>query len=228
MSKLVFEIHKEGYKFIAISLAVAFMATSFSFGLGLFFLLITLYICYFFRDPKPSVPEGTELIVSPAHGTITSVTEGIKLPSSLRGESKELFTKVSIFLSIFDVHVNRSPVYGGVVKLNYLPGRFISATLDKSSDENERQEILLETPEGNLVAVVQIAGLIAKRIVCDLKENDVLAPGEAFGIIRFGSRVDVYIPKTYEVLVRNGQTMVGGETVVARLIAVAKKKNDKA
>ena len=122
------------------------------------------------------------------------------------------------------MHVNRSPVYGGVVKLNYIPGRFISATLDKSSDENERQEILLETAEGEFVAVVQIAGLIARRIVCDLREHDILAIGETFGIIRFGSRVDVYVPKSYDLLVRNGQTMVGGETEIAKLAKTKKQK----
>jgi len=217
MGKFVFEIHKEGYKFIAISLVVAFIATSLSIGLGLFFLLVTLYVCYFFRDPIPSIPEGKDLIISPAYGTITNITPGVELPLSLRAESKDLFTKVSIFLSVFDVHVNRSPVYGGVVKLNYIPGRFITATLDKSSDENERQEILIETPGGDFVAVVQIAGLIARRIVCDLKENDILAIGEKFGIIRFGSRVDVYVPGSYNLLVRNGQTMVGGETEIAKL-----------
>jgi len=219
----IFSIHKEGYKFIAISLAVSFIATSFSFGLGLFFLLITLYICYFFRDPKPSIPSGNDIIVSPAHGTVTMVQERSELPESLRDSSKDHYTKISIFLSVFDVHVNRNPVYGGVVKLNYIPGRFITATLDKSSDINERQEILLETADKHKVAVVQIAGLIARRIVCDLKQHDIVSMGENFGIIRFGSRVDIYVPSNYEVLIRKGQTMTGGETVVARI--QSKKKN---
>jgi phosphatidylserine decarboxylase len=227
MSQFIFEVHKEGYKFIAIALSLAFIAMGISFGLALFFLLVTLYICYFFRDPKPSVPDGKSLVLSPAHGRVTNITYGVHLPSGLSAKGNNLYTKVSIFLSVFDVHVNRSPVYGNVVKLNYVPGRFISATLDKSSDENERQEILIETPEGNFVGVVQIAGLIARRIVCDLKENDVLASGDSFGIIRFGSRVDLYLPESYEILIRHDQTMVGGETVVAQLSAL-KKKNAKA
>jgi phosphatidylserine decarboxylase len=209
-------INKEGYIFIAISLFVSFLATSFSLSLGLFFLLLTLYICYFFRDPDIKLPGEKNILISPAHGLVTKIEHDVSLPESL-DKSKKIYTRVSIFLSIFDIHVNRIPVDGVVTKLNYVAGKFLSATLDKSSTDNERQEILIEAAAGEKIAVVQIAGLIARRIVCNLKENDQVQMGERFGVIRFGSRVDIYFSTKYELNVQEGQTMVGGETIVARL-----------
>ena len=214
----IFNIHKEGYKFIAIALVVSFLATAFSFPLGLFFLLVTLYVCYFFRDPEIVLPSGDDIVVSPAHGLITKIETNIKLPESL-STSKVKYNRISIFLSVFDIHVNRNPLTGVVKGLNYVAGKFINATLDKSSSENERQEILIETPQGHDIAVVQIAGLIARRIVCDLEVNDQISIGDRFGIIRFGSRVDIYLPDKYEITAKERQTMIGGETVIARLLA---------
>lgn len=209
------QIHKEGYVFIAIAVLFTLIAFSFSKGVGIVFLIITIWCVTFFRDPERVSPPDPKLILSPADGRVDKIAL-VKPPKELHMKD-ELVTRVSVFLSVFDVHVNRVPISGTVKVLSYHPGKFLSATLDKSSDVNERQSVLIETEDGVNIAVVQIAGLIARRIVCDLDENQTVAAGERFGIIRFGSRVDLYIPKKLHVNVLEGQYMIGGETVIAKL-----------
>lgn len=215
-------IHKEGYLFIAIFVVVTFFLFSFSETLGTIALIVTIWCVCFFRDPARVTPIGEGLVVSPADGIVTFVGEA-EAPQEL-GFGKEKRTRVSIFLSVFDVHVNRVPVAGDVTKLHYHAGKFVSATLDKSSDLNERQSILITGNDKKEYGVVQIAGLIARRIVCDLDEKQTVSPGQRFGIIRFGSRVDVYLPKGVNPTVGIGQKMVGGETVIAASGAIKVKE----
>ncbi|MDF3047584.1 MAG: phosphatidylserine decarboxylase [Candidatus Midichloriaceae bacterium] len=209
-------IHKEGFLFIAIffiaSIGLFFVSNS----LGWIGIILTIWCVCFFRDPHRIAPLTQEAVVSPADGRIDNITK-VKPPKELEMGEEEL-TRVSIFLSVFDVHVNRIPISGTIKKLYYHPGKFISATLDKASDLNERQSVLIETDNGKQIAIVQIAGLIARRIVCDLDENQSVKSGERFGIIRFGSRVDVFLPKGIEPKVVVGQYMIGGETIIAELI----------
>jgi phosphatidylserine decarboxylase len=209
------QIHKEGYVFIAIAILFTLIALSFSKSIGVIFLIITIWCVTFFRDPERVTPHDAHLIVSPADGRVDKISKVTPPKEFHMGDDK--VTRVSVFLSVFDVHVNRIPISGTVKTLNYHPGKFLSATLDKSSDLNERQSVLIETKDGTNIAVVQIAGLIARRIVCDLDENQEVKTGERFGIIRFGSRVDLYIPKKLAVQVLEGQYMIGGETVIAKL-----------
>lgn len=209
------QIHKEGYVFIAIAILFTLIAFSFSKGIGIILLIITIWCVTFFRDPERVTFPDEKLIVSPADGRVDKIA--LAKPPAELNMGDEQMTRVSVFLSVFDVHVNRIPIGGAVKALNYHPGKFLSATLDKSSDMNERQSVLIETEGGINIAVVQIAGLIARRIVCDLDENQQVKAGERFGIIRFGSRVDLYIPKKLKVNVLEGQYMIGGETVIAKL-----------
>lgn len=208
-------IHKEGYLFIGIFCAITAILFIISNTLGWIGVILTIWCLCFFRDPDRSAPLIDDAIISPADGLVEKIAKAIP-PKELDMGTEEL-TRISIFLSVFDVHVNRIPITGTVTHLHYHPGKFLSATLDKASDLNERQSILVETPKGDKVAIVQIAGLIARRIVCNLDENQSVKAGERFGIIRFGSRVDVFLPKGVEPQVYLGQHMVGGETVVARL-----------
>lgn len=212
----LFPVHKEGLPYIIGAAAIALLTALYS-GCAAFFLaLLALAVALFFRDPERTTPEGDNLVIAPADGIITAV-EASQLPDELGIEDAGNFTRVSIFLSVLDVHVNRVPVSGSVKKLFYYPGKFLNATLDKASKENERQVILVETAKGQKVGFTQIAGLIARRIVCDLKENDSVEGGERFGIIRFGSRMDVYVPAGIAIDVIVGQRMIGGETVLADL-----------
>lgn len=208
-------IHKEGFLFIAIFLVIAIGLFFISNAAGWIAVILTIWCVCFFRDPERVVPMIADAIVSPADGRVDNITKA-RPPKELDMGEEEL-TRVSIFLSVFDVHVNRIPISGVVKHLHYHPGKFLSATLDKASDLNERQSILIETSGGDKIAVVQIAGLIARRIVCDLDENKAVKAGERFGIIRFGSRVDVFLPKGVEPKVALGQYMIGGETVIAQL-----------
>lgn len=216
-------INKEGYIFIAIFALVSLVFFTFSQLLGWLGIILTIWCVTFFRDPDRFAPLIESVVVSPADGQVESIIEA-KPPKELEMGDAPL-TRVSIFLSVFDVHVNRIPIDGKIKTLQYHPGKFLSATMDKSSDLNERQSILIETPEGKEVAVVQIAGLIARRIVCNLDENQNVKAGERFGIIRFGSRVDVYLPKGIIPKVAVGQHMVGGETVLAVLKGPQKEVN---
>ena len=183
----------------------------------------------FFRDPERITPCRSGVAVSPADGIILKISPSIEPPAELELTGKR--TKISIFMSILNVHVNRTPVEGVVEKIIYTPGRFFNVTLDKANEYNERQATFVKTPEGTEVVFVQIAGLIARRIRCDIKEGDTLERGERVGIIRFGSRVDVYLPTNVTVPVEEGQITVAGETILAHFATTAKenkgKKNEK-
>ncbi len=213
--RLWFVVHREGYAIVLFAAIATFFLAVVSATFGWIALLVTIFCCYFFRNPDRFSPTEEGLILSPADGIVQSVAI-VRPPKDCGLEDMEML-RISIFLSVFDVHVNRVPSKGKIEKLIYHPGRFLSATLDKSSDENERQSVVLVTPTGEKVLFVQIAGLIARRIVCDLQEGQEVNAGEIFGIIKFGSRMDVYLPKHTNALVCSGQRMVGGETIVADL-----------
>ena len=208
-------IHREGFIFIIIFLVVTIILLSLSKTLGIIGLVLSLWCTYFFRDPERVVPVGANLIVSPADGVVQKIEE-VAMPSNLTS-SKEKRVRVSIFLNVFNVHVNRVPAEGIITKLYYHPGKFFNASLDKASEFNERQEVLMKMESGDEIAFSQIAGLIARRIVCDLKDGQKVESGERFGIIRFGSRMDVYLPKGVKPLVAVGQTVIGGESLIADL-----------
>jgi phosphatidylserine decarboxylase len=209
--------HRAGIPFIAIGLAVAVLGGlllgRWLFWLGLIF---TLFCLYFFRDPRRVPPDREGLVVAPADGHVVSVMPAV--PPAELGLGPAPRWRVAIFLSVMDVHVNRSPVAGRVTRIAYRPGKFVSANLDKASEDNERNALALRLPDGRDVGVVQIAGLVARRILCDVREGDSLDAGERFGIIRFGSRTDVYLPEGVRPMVAVGQTMIGGETVIADLV----------
>lgn len=183
--------------------------------LGWLAVLFTGFCLYFFRDPERVAPARPGLALAPADGKVVSV--GRYAPPAELGLGVEPRWRVAIFLSVIDVHVNRVPVSGTVTKIAYRSGAFLNASLDKASDENERNALAIALPDGRDMAVVQIAGLIARRILCFVREGDALTAGERFGLIRFGSRTDLYLPHGVEPLVREGQTMIGGETVIADL-----------
>ena len=204
---MYFRFHKE----VSAALIILFLLVVFFyfiykplFVISLIFLIFTFY---FFRDPERVVPIGDDILVSPADGLITNITE-IK-------EGKKLYTKVSIFLSIFNVHIQRLPISGEVTKVDYIEGKFINATLDKASDENERLKITIKNGN-NLIYVTQIAGLIARRIVNYVKPNENINQGDRYGIIKFGSRVDIEFPNNFKLLVNEGQQCIGGETIIAQ------------
>ena len=213
--QLWFVLHREGYAIILFVAIATFFLAMLSSTLGWISSCATIFCCYFFRNPDRFSPIDEGLILSPADGIVQSISV-VQAPKECGFEQEEM-VRVSIFLSVFDVHVNRVPCKGKISKLIYNPGRFFSATLDKSSDQNERQSVVMETLDGVKVIFVQIAGLIARRIVCELKEGQEVRPGEIFGIIKFGSRMDVYLPKDTSILVCCGQRMVGGETIWADL-----------
>ena len=208
-------IHKEGYFFISVFVVVTLIFFALSTPLGWLGVVLTVWCVFFFRDPERIVPIGENLLVSPADGIVQRITKA-KLPKEI-ADSDEEMTRISVFLNVFNVHVNRVPIAGVIKKLHYHHGKFFNASLDKASEHNERQSVLIETSTKEEIGVVQIAGLIARRIVCDLKENQDVKTGERFGIIRFGSRVDIYLPNHIKIKVLEGQTMVGGETVIAEL-----------
>ena len=207
-------VHAEGVKIILIALAIVLILGYFSRFLLVIGLPALAFVYYFFRNPKRVPPFGEDLILAPADGIVSNITPFV--PPKELGLPPEPLTRVSIFMSVFNVHVNRAPVTGTVTKLHYRPGKFVNVA-DKDSEDNERQEILMTTPKGTPVAFTQIAGLVARRIYCPLKEGDTLQAGQVFGMIRFGSRLDVFLPKGVEPVVQLGQTMVAGETVLARL-----------
>ena len=214
MFKFVFQkLHAEGYRFVAISAAVTLILLLINNYLGLIGLVITIWVYYFFRDPERFSINNESYLVSPADGKITQIIE-TNGPSELGLEGKK-YTRVSIFMDVLCCHVNRVPYSGKVEKIFYKPGKYINATLDKSSEENERNYVKLKNSDGNEVVLVQIAGMIARRIVCEAKEGDNIKQGERFGIIRFGSRVDLYF-QSYNLLVQNGQNTVAGETLLAK------------
>ena len=208
-------IHPAGWRFIAIFAGGALIVSMFSSFLGWLGAILTLWCVYFFRDPPRVTPMKPGLVVSPGDGVVQKIVRAAP-PAELNMGSGEM-TRISIFLNVFDVHVNRIPVEGTVSALYYFPGKFLNANLDKASEENERQLIKLTTADGKELVCVQIAGLVARRIICDLHTGQKVAAGERFGLIRFGSRVDVYLPNGVNPLVAPGQRAVGGETVLADL-----------
>ena len=214
MFKFVFQkLHTEGYRFVAIAAAITFILLLINNYLGLIGLLITIWVYYFFRDPERFPIKNESYLVSPADGKITQIIE-TNGPSELGLEEKK-YTRISIFMDVLCCHVNRVPYTGKVEKIFYKPGKYINATLDKSSEENERNYVKLKNLNGNEIVIVQIAGMIARRIVCDVKEGDTINQGDRFGMIRFGSRVDLYF-ENYKVLALNGQNTVAGETLLAK------------
>jgi phosphatidylserine decarboxylase len=215
--KLVtFPIHKEGYKFIFIfAIATAILALI-SNVLGLIGLVATLWCIFFFRDPERFVPLEDNAIISPADGVVTRVEYGAEAPEEL-GYGKTKFNKISIFLNVFNVHVNRVPLSGSVTKVIYRPGKFLSANAEEASVENERNSVVVKNSSGTEIIFVQVAGLVARRIVSDIKEGQEVVAGQRYGIIRFGSRADLYFPENVEIKSLLGQTMVGGETIIAKI-----------
>jgi len=207
-------INKEGYIFILIALIATFILFTLGWsGLGFICSIVTAWCIYFFRDPERIIPDNPNAIVSPADGKVCAISE-VSPPQELSlGTAK--MQRVSIFLNVFDVHVNRIPIAGKITKMHYHEGKFFNASLDKASEHNERQLLQLETKEKLKIGVVQIAGLVARRIVCHAKEKQSFKTGDRFGIIRFGSRTDLYLPKNIKVLVQKGQSMIGGETIIA-------------
>ncbi|MGE3712357.1 MAG: phosphatidylserine decarboxylase [Hyphomicrobiaceae bacterium] len=208
-------IHRDGHKFLATGAIVTFILFFVWPRLAMLALLATLWLAFFFRDPDRVTPLRDGLVIAPADGRIIAV-ENVRTPQEL-GLGEELRTRVSIHLSPFDVHVNRSPVAGRVARSVYVPGAFYNPTLDKASEDNERRGIIIATPAGVEIAVVQIAGIVSRRIVTFAGEGDTLAAGQRFGLIRFGSRVDVYLPPGKAAFAAVGQRAIAGETVIADL-----------
>ena len=208
-------IHKEGWPFVVIFLLAALLLWQIWSVLGFLGLLATGWCAYFFRDPARVIPAREEAIVSPADGRVAAIKEVVPAREMGLGGDKHL--KISIFLNVFDVHINRMPCAGKITGRYYVPGKFLNAELDKSSDKNERMQVMLERPDGVKVGVVQIAGMVARRIVCWVKEGQEVKKGERFGLIRFGSRVDLYLPLDADIRVSLGQHVYGGETIIADL-----------
>jgi phosphatidylserine decarboxylase len=214
--RVLVPIHKEGYPFIAIAAVLAVLLGSWWSPLGWILGIVTLWVCYFFRDPPRVTPIRDGLVVSPADGRVSLISTVVP-PAELDLPSEPM-VRVSVFMNVFDCHVNRSPVAGRIAQILYTPGLFINAELDKASEDNERNALVIESG-GARIGVVQIAGLVARRIVSFVKEGDSLSAGERFGLIRFGSRLDIYLPANTQVLVGLGQVAVAGETVLADLKA---------
>ena len=204
-------IHNEGWVYFIISCLITIVIIPFFTILGIILLILSIYIFYFFRDPIRAIPSD-DVVVSPADGVVTFIGES-NCPLE-NNSDRNKYKKISIFLSIFDVHVNRMPIDALISSINYIPGKFLNATLDKSSKDNERN-IIYATKNNENFYVVQIAGLIARRIVCNLKNNQEVQRGQRLGIIKFGSRVDLYLPENYNILVAEGQRVVGGETIIS-------------
>ena len=206
-------MHREGYPFVGAFAAVTLLLFWLWQPLGWIGVGLTVWCYYFFRDPRRSVPQNAGLLVSPADGVVSLIERAV--PPAELGMGPEALIRVSVFMSVFNCHVNRNPIAGRVTAVSYRPGKFFNASLDKASEENERNALAIELPDGRKVAVVQIAGLIARRIVCWTKPGQSLRTGERFGLIRFGSRLDVYLPEGVAPQVALGQTMCAGETVIA-------------
>tara|TARA_B100001057_G_scaffold474051_1_gene539183 strand:+ start:442 stop:1089 length:648 start_codon:yes stop_codon:yes gene_type:complete len=206
------KIHKEGYKFLAISILATFIILFFSKFLGIIFVIISVWIYYFFRDPERYSINDDNFLVSPADGLITNISEKSG-PEELRLENTS-FTRVSVFMNVFNCHVNRVPSSGKVEEIFYKPGKFLNASLDKASEENERNYFKIKLKNGEEIVIVQIAGLIARRIVCEVEQGQDLNQGDRIGMIRFGSRVDIYF-KNKKVLAKLGQNVVAGESLLA-------------
>ena len=212
-SKIFPKIHTEGYKFLVIAGFVTIILLWLSSFLGVIGLLFTVWVYYFFRDPERVIIEDDNYLVSPADGEVIKVEE-VDGPKEVGLENKK-FKKISIFMNVFDCHVNRTPCAGTVEDILYKPGKFLNASFDKASEDNERNYYKIKDTSGNNILVVQIAGLIARRIVCETNNGQTLSQGERIGMIRFGSRADVYY-ENYEPLVKVGQKTISGETLLAK------------
>ena len=212
-SKIFPKIHTEGYKFIVIAVFITIIFLIINNFLGLIGMLLTVWVYYFFRDPERTIIGDDSYLVSPADGEVIKVEE-VDGPKELGLENKK-FKKISIFMNVFDCHVNRTPCSGIVEDILYKPGKFLNASLDKASEDNERNYYKIKDKHGNDIVVVQIAGLVARRIVCETNKNQELNQGDRIGMIRFGSRADVYY-ENYEPLVKVGQTAISGETLLAK------------
>ena len=215
---MYFRFHKE----ISAALIILFLLVIFFYfiykPLFVVSLMILIFTCYFFRDPERVVPLGDDILISPADGLITNISE--------TKDGKKKYTKVSIFLSVFNVHIQRIPISGEIVKIDYFEGKFINATLDKASEENERLKLTIKS-KANLIHVTQIAGLIARRIICNVKLKDNTNQGDRYGIIKFGSRVDIEFPDNFDLLVSVGQQCIGGETIIAQENKTSKIKSNR-
>ena len=212
LNTIVPKIHKEGYRFLAIAIVITFVCLLISKILGVIAILLTVWVYYFFRDPDRISIQDENFLVSPADGLISNISE-VDGPVELSLENKK-FTKISIFMNVFNCHVNRTPVSANVEEILYKPGKFLNASLDKSSDENERNYYRLKLKDGDEIIVVQIAGLIARRIVTEVEVSQSIKQGERIGMIRFGSRVDVYF-NNRKLLAKLGQNVVAGESLLA-------------
>ena len=213
ISKIFPKIHTEGYKFIVIAVFVTLILLFINNFLGAIGLMLTVWVYYFFRDPERIIIEDDNYLVSPADGEVIKVEE-IDGPKELGLENKR-FNKISIFMNIFDCHVNRTPCTGKIEEILYKPGKFVNASLDKASEDNERNYFKIKDPHNNDIIVVQIAGLVARRIVCESNKDQQLKQGDRIGMIRFGSRADIYY-ENYEPLVKVGQKAISGETLLAK------------
>jgi phosphatidylserine decarboxylase len=217
MSSVVMPIHREGYRFLAIFAAATLVLFFLWAPLGWLGVGLTVWCYYFFRDPVRVVPQRAGLVVSPADGVVSSIAQVAPPPELDQELGTDPLTRISIFMNVFNCHVNRAPAAGRISRIAYRPGKFFNASLDKASDDNERNALVLELDGGQRLGVVQIAGLVARRIVCEVAQGQYLATGARFGMIRFGSRLDVYLPAGVAPLVAPGQTAVAGETVLADL-----------
>ena len=212
-SKIFPKIHAEGYKFLVIAGIITIVFYIFSNFLGLIGLVLTIWVYYFFRDPERVIIDNDNYLVSPADGEVIKVEE-VDGPKELSLENKK-FKKISVFMNVFDCHVNRTPCAGKIEEILYKPGKFVNASLDKASEDNERNYFKIKDPHNNDIIVVQIAGLVARRIVCESNKDQELKQGDRIGMIRFGSRADIYY-ENYEPLVKVGQKAISGETLLAK------------
>ncbi|WP_440929047.1 phosphatidylserine decarboxylase [Candidatus Pelagibacter sp.] len=212
-SKIFPKIHAEGYKFLVIAGIITIVFYIFSNFLGLIGLVLTIWVYYFFRDPERVIIDDDNYLVSPADGEVIKVEE-VDGPKELGLENKK-FKKISVFMNVFDCHVNRTPCAGKIEEILYKPGKFVNASLDKASEDNERNYFKIKDPHNNDIIVVQIAGLVARRIVCESNKDQELKQGDRIGMIRFGSRADIYY-ENYEPLVKVGQKAISGETLLAK------------
>ena len=207
------KLHKEGHRFLVIAGVITFVLLLISNFFGIVSLILTVWVYYFFRDPERFPINDENYLLSPADGIISQITE-INGPSEV-GLEKKKYTRVSIFMNVFNCHVNRVPCSGKITQIFYKPGKYINASLDKASEENERNYVKMVNSNEEELIVVQVAGLIARRIFCEIKENDEIKQGDKFGMIRFGSRVDLYFDN-YQLMVKKNQKTIGGETIIAR------------
>ncbi len=216
LKRVVTPINQEGYNIIILTAVVAALLAMISHFSGLISVIFLLFCIYFFRDPKRFTPDDENVFVAPADGVIDAI-ENIAPPAELEMDENIKWIRISTFLSVFNVHVQRIPFDGKIIKLHYREGAFLNVSVDKYSKDNERQSCVLETKNGLQIPLVQIAGLIARRIVCNLNVGQEVKKGDKYGIIKFGSRVDIYLPEEVVPCIKIGQTMIGGETVIAKL-----------